>query len=306
MLSIEETIEAILSPSKGMLVADEYAELLVATPGDRSSAVRFAETIAKTPGLGSHISSILLTGETFEAVAARLSDALAVGVRLSTVTDPPSAYMDLVRAHASFVEWRAHLSFRDVPKGGVHIDGVSLAKGAKFAQDEGILPVLTVAMPDLGTSSVGVTHAVTTNALLALRKELEKARVDPEKLLLRVNMVVAGMAHPQRTESGLVADLTVSMLQRCLPADTGGVLLLSGGQPLERACENLRAISALATERAVPWRVTFGFSRPLISAAAESFDSQGDNPEVSQQLLSSARLASEALVSALVPSGNAV
>ena len=162
-------------------------------------------------------------------------------------------------------------------------------------------------MPDFGTSSVGVTHAVTTNALLALRKELEKAGVDPAKLLLRVNMVVAGMAHPQRTDPDLVADLTVSMLQRCVPAETGGVLLLSGGQPLERACSNLRAISALAAERAVPWRLTFGFSRPLISAAAESFDSQSDNPEVSQQqLVSSARLASEALASSLVPTGNAV
>jgi fructose-bisphosphate aldolase class I len=304
MLPIEETIKTILSPSKGMLVADEYAELLVADRSERSRAVSFVETIAGTPGLTDHVSSILLTGSTFEAAATCLPAAPLVGVRLSTKNVSESEFMELVRAHASFVEWRAHVSFRDVPKGGVHIDGRLLAEGAESAQEQGLLPVLTIAMPDLGTSSVGITQAVTTNALLSLVKEMEKANVDPSQLLLRVNMVVAGVAHPAPTEPSLVADLTMTMLERCVPHEIGGVLLLSGGQSLDRACTNLEAVSALAAERAVPWPLSYGFSRALVTAAAEVFsDEADDQTEARRLLLDSARHASEALAPSRVANG---
>lgn len=307
MLPIEETIKTILSPSKGMLVADEYAELLVADRTDRSRVVRFVETIVGTPGLAEYVSSVLMTGATFEAASTRLPASPLVGVRLGTKTDPDSEFMDLVRAHASFVEWRAHVSFRDVPKGGVHIDGSLLARGAKSAQDQGLLPVLTVAMPDLGTSSVGVTQAVTTNALLSLLKELVKAKVEPSQLLLRVNMVVAGVAHRSPTEPGLVADLTMAMLERCVPDQIGGVLLLSGGQSLEGACTNLAAVSALAAKSSVPWPLSFGFSRPLVSAAAEVFNDEADDqPEARRLLVDSARLASESLAASFVTNGTSV
>ena len=219
----------------------------------------------------------------------------------------PALPHDLVRARASFVEWRAHVSLRDVPKGGVHIDGSLLARGAKSAQDQGLMPVLTVAMPDLGTSSAGVTQAVTTNALLSLFEELVKAEVESSQLLLRVNMVVAGVAHHSPTEPGLVADMTMTMLERCLPHHIGGVLLLSGGQSLEGACTNLAAVCALAAERLDPWPLSFGFSRPLVSAAAEVFsDEADDQTEASRVLMDSARLASEALATSFVTNGTPV
>jgi fructose-bisphosphate aldolase class I len=297
MLTIEETIATILSPAKGMLVADEYAEALVVAGGDTNGVTRFAESLGSTPGLADHVSSVLLTWDTFDAVAPALPTRPLVGVRLTTRSDAPGGFTDLVRTRASFVEWRAHLSPLDVPRGAVHIEAATLARGAAAAQAECLLPVLTVAMPDLGPTSVGVTQAVTTNALRSLRNELDSADVDPSRLLLRVNMIVAGVAHPEPTEPEQAAELTVEVLERCLPTGIGGVLLLSGGQPLDRACANLRAVSALAALRAVPWRVTFGFSRSLVSAAAGVFD---DPANAGRLLVESARLAGESLGPVLV------
>ncbi|GAB6984908.1 class I fructose-bisphosphate aldolase [Nocardioides pyridinolyticus] len=292
-MTIEETIATILSPPKGMLVIDEYAEALVAGRGDREPAHRFAELLASTPELPAYVSAVLLTRHTFDAVVGRLPADRLVGVRLDTRSEPATGFTDLVRASASFVEWRAHIPPHEVSKGAVHIHAGILARGAAAAQAEGIVPVLTVAMPDLGQATIRLSQAVTSNALVALREELDDAGVDASRLLLRVNMVVAGEADPEPHDPHQVADLTLTVLDRCLPG-TAGVLLLSGGQPLDRACANLRAISALASRRPEPWPVTFGFSRPLVRGAAEAFR-LGDTVEAARLLVETARRASESL-----------
>ena len=293
---MQETAAAILAPPKGMLVADEYAEALVAGAGDDAAVQKFAKMVVRTRDLGSYVSAVLLTPGTFEAVAPRLPESQAtplLGVRLAPGSDLRPELAD----RASFVEWRANLSPREVPRGAAHIEAAALATGAAAAQAAGLLPVLTVAMPDIGSSSIAVNQAVTTNALLYLRQELDRAGVDARHLLLRINMVIPGQSHPVAVDPGQVARLTVQVMERCVPSETPGVLLLSGGQSLDRACANLHAVTALAAERAVPWRVTFGFSRPLVSAAAGA----GDEDEARRLLVHSARCASESLATAPVP-----
>ncbi|GAA1127097.1 class I fructose-bisphosphate aldolase [Nocardioides aquiterrae] len=297
-MTIEETIATILSPAKGMLVIDEHAEALVGGRGDREPAHRFTELVLSTPELAGHVSSVLLTRHTFDAVAGRLPADRLVGVRLDTRSDPATGFSDLVRTSASFVEWRAHVPPHEVSRGAVHIQAGILARGAAAAQSEGIVPVLTVAMPDLTQATIRLSQAVTSNALVALREELDQAGADASRLLLRVNMVVAGEADPEPHDPQQVAALTLLVLERCLPG-TAGVLLLSGGQPLDRACANLRAISALAARRARPWPVTFSFCRPLVRDAAQAF-SNGDTAEAARLVVESARRASESLEPARV------
>ncbi|MFI6830126.1 class I fructose-bisphosphate aldolase [Kribbella sp. NPDC050241] len=287
MPTMDETAAAILAPPKGMLVVDEYAEALVGA----DQAHFFAEAVLRTEGLSNYVSAVLLTPGTFTALGTTEAAPL-IGVRMT------SAEAD-VPAGASFVEWRENLSPLDVPRGSVHVGVETLALGAAAAQAKGILPVLTIAMPELGASSIGVTQAVTTNALLALRAELDRVGVDPHHLLLRINMVVPGLTNPVPADSEQVARRTVALLEKGVPAQTPGVLLLSGGQPLDRACAHLEAIASVPGQ---PWRVTFGFSRPLISAAAEAWSRGADYERV---LLDNCRQASEAVAAALVSGGAA-
>ncbi len=212
-----------------------------------------------------------------------------------TMSEPDLA--ELARSGASFVEWRENLSPLDVPRGGVHVGVEALARGAAEAQAEGILPVLTIAMPDLGASSIQVNQAVTTNALLALRDEIDRAGVNPRHLLLRINMVVPGISNPVTADSEEVARRTVGLLEKGVPAETPGVLLLSGGQPLDQACMYLEAV---ASDPGHPWRVTFAFSRSLIAAAASAWVQDGEWERI---LLQSCRRASQSV--ALVSNGAA-
>jgi len=307
MRAIQETTAAILSPAKGMLVVDEYAEALVPGRVDNGNQVRrFAEMVLRTRELDDHVSAILLTQETFAATSALRSDLPVsgerplIGVRMRP-HDLGSAgrFGSLLGDGASFVELRANLSPPEVPRGAPHIRAASLAEAAAAAQAEGILPVLTVAMPDLASSSIGVNQAVTTNALLALREQLDHVRVDARRLLVRVNMVVPGASHPVPAAPEQVARLTLGVLDNGLPEGTPGVLLLSGGQPLEHACANLQAVCSLAAERRTPWRVTFGFSRPLVTAAAAALGSTANDAEARDLLLRDCLSASESSVGEL-------
>jgi len=285
MRTLDETIAAILEPPKGMLVLDEYAEALVPSG-------RFTEAVLRVEGLTEYISAVLLTEAAFATV--RPGSEPLVGVRITT---PETDLAELARNGASFVEWRENLSPLDVPRGGVHVAVEALARGAAAAQAEGILPVLTIAMPELGASSIQVNQAATTNALLALHDELDRTGVDPRQLLVRINMVVPGVSNPVRADSDDVARRTLGLLEKGVPAQTPGVLLLSGGQPLDQACTYL---SAVASDTSHPWRVTFAFSRPLIAAAAEAWAQDGEWEGV---LLQSCRRASESV--ALVSHGAA-
>jgi fructose-bisphosphate aldolase class 1 len=297
MRTIEETAAAILAPPKGMLVADEYAEELVPST---------AELALREPALTDHLSALLLTAETFAAtlpLRRHLSESPhelpLVGVRMApSGTHLQGRLAEAARDGAAFVEWRAHLSPLDVPHGATHIEADKLATAAAATQAEGLLPVLTIAMPDLGSSSITVNQATTTNALLALRGQLQRTGVDARQLVIRLNMVVAGLSHPTPAAPEQVARQTVQLLEWGLPSGTPGVLLLSGGQSLDQACANLGAVSALAAQRGVPWRVTFGFSRALVAASGAL---GGDDAAVRQLLVQSARRASESTAAARVP-----
>lgn len=297
MPTIDATAAAILHPPKGMLVVDEYAEALVART-DR--AHRFAEALLGTPGLSDTISAVLLTPKAFAALRPAGRRPL-IGVRMITPGTDLRRLGSLAESGASFVEWRQNLSPLDVPRGAVHVGVEALAQGAAAAQAAGILPVLTIAMPDLGASSIKVNKAVTTNALLALRNELERAGVDTGRLLLRINMITPGLSHPSPADPEQVARLTVELLDRGLPSGTPGVLLLSGGQPLDQACANLRAVASLASSS--PWRVTFGFSRPLVATAAEAWGRAHDDAESGRILLQNCKQAGESVAAALVAGG---
>ncbi|MFG1628058.1 class I fructose-bisphosphate aldolase [Kribbella sp. NPDC049227] len=287
MPTMDETAAAILAPPKGMLVVDEYAEALVGA----DQAHSFAAAVLRTEGLSNYVSAVLLTPGTFAALGTTQAAPL-IGVRMT------AAEAD-VPAGASFAEWRENLSPLDIPRGSVHVGVETLALGAAAAQAQGILPVLTIAMPELGASSIAVTQAVTTNALLALRDELDRVGVDLHHLLLRINMVVPGLTNPVPADSQQVARRTVALLEKGVPAQTPGVLLLSGGQPLDRACAHLEAIASVPGQ---PWRVTFGFSRPLIAAAAEAWGRDADYKRV---LLDNCKQAGDSVAAALVSGGTA-
>jgi fructose-bisphosphate aldolase class I len=291
MSTLEEIASAIMTYPKGVLVADEYAEALFApgTPGPAALALR-------SPGLDEHVSGVLVT-ERAAGQGLQRESAVLVGVRLAAEGHDDAAtrarVTEAARCGASFVELRANRRPHLVPRGEAHVEAGRLARGAAFAQAEGVLPVLSVALPDIDGASMALSEAVTANALEALGAQLAAHAVDPRELLIRVNFVSPGPAHPRTLDPAMVAAATVRVLDRVLPEGLAGVLMLSSGRSLETACDQLAAVVGLAWQEAIPWRLTFGFSRPLFAAAATALARSEDAARLA--LVASCRRAGEAM-----------
>jgi fructose-bisphosphate aldolase class I len=179
-------------------------------------------------------------------------------------------------------------------------DASALAVGAAASQSVGLLPVVTVAMPDLATHSLAVTEAVTANALRALFAELERYDVELGTLIVRLNMVVAGERHARRTTPGEAAAATLRVLAENVPPEVAGVAFLSGGLRIGRAAANLSAIAAEARHRGLPHRLTFAFGRALAEAAVQAWQGgSGNLPVVQRELVQSCRTAAQALTPSL-------
>jgi fructose-bisphosphate aldolase class I len=81
-----------------------------------------------------------------------------------------------------------------------------------------------------------------------------------------------------------VAERTVRVLKRCVPAAVAGIAFLSGGQSDEQATENLNAMNRMYKGR-LPWPLTFSYGRALQSPSLKAWRGSAANVAQAQALL---------------------
>lgn len=324
MGTTHQSAETLLAPGRGILVADEYVDRLIASLRSNDAEVaeganeQFVDVVLGAVGLDSYISGILLPYHAFMSSEParkehrRGDQAIPFGVRMdasgtsgtSSETRTPG-YGDVRRrleenreAGASFAEWRANLDPLSVAPAEAHVDAAALALGAAVSQAEDVLPMVTVAMPDLASHSVAVTQAVTANALSKLFSELARLDVDLSALVLRINMMLSGDAGRVQTAPDDVARATLKVVSETVPPEVAGIGFLSGGQPIDRACANLAAITALARSESMPWPLTFAFTRALLGTSINAWRCDSKNTVAAQrELIENCRASSQAVSS---------
>ena len=75
--------------------------------------------------------------------------------------------------------------------------------------------------------------------------ELDAHRVLFEGMLLKPNMVIAGMQCARQASVQQVAEATIRCMLRYVPAAVPGIVFLSGGQSAEDATDHLNAINMM-------------------------------------------------------------
>ena len=85
-------------------------------------------------------------------------------------------------------------------------------------------------------------------------------------------MVLAGKKYKDQTTPANVGRYTAQVLRQHVPEELAGIVFLSGGQTVEQATDNLRAIMSNAP---FPWTVTFSYARALQDPALNAW--KGDN-----------------------------
>jgi fructose-bisphosphate aldolase class I len=183
---------------------------------------------------------------------------------------------------ARFAKWRATYSISDTMPSEYCIwtNAHALARYAALCQEVGLVPIVEPEVLQDGTHSIERSGFVTSRVLAAVYTELFDQRVDVEGTLLKPNMVLSGYEASARAGVEEVAQATLHVLSKHVPAAVPGIVFLSGGQSDEDATAHLNAMNASGPH---PWQLSFSYGRALQAPALKAWAGKEENVEAGQR-----------------------
>jgi fructose-bisphosphate aldolase class I len=307
---LELTARALVAPGKGILAADEsdgtikkrfdsidvestednrraYRELLFTTEGVEdyiSGVILYDETIRQQASDGTPFPELLASKGIIPGIKVDLGAkplALTEGETITEGLDGLRGRLEEYRAlGARFAKWRATYSIgEDLPSEYcVWTNAHALARYAALCQEAGIVPIVEPEVLQDGTHTIDESAKVTGRVLHGVYTELRDQRVDFAGTLLKPNMVMSGYEASDRAGVDEVAERTLSVFYRHVPAAVPGIVFLSGGQSDEDATAHLNAMNARGPH---PWQLSFSYGRALQAPALKAW--AGSNVEAGQQ-----------------------
>ena len=309
--ALETTARAIVAPGKGVLAADESTGTMtkrldsVDVESTEDNRRRFRELLFTAPEAERHISGVILYDETIrqqsadgtpfpELLAGR---GMIPGIKVDTGAKPLAGApdekvtegIDGLRERleeyrglgARFAKWRAVIGIGDgLPSDyAITVNAHALARYAALCQEAEIVPIVEPEVLMDGDHTIERSEEATGATLRAVFSELLGQRVALEGMVLKPNMVLSGYECKQQASVEEVAERTLRLLKRVVPAAVPGVAFLSGGQSDEAASAHLSAMNAIG---GVPWELTFSYGRALQAAPLQAWSGQEDNAEAAQ------------------------
>lgn len=309
----QATIAQLIQPGKGILAADEshptIAKRFQAIGVESTEATRraYRSIIFSTPDLGAHISGVILFEETLgqhslddEPMPKLLErQGIVPGIKVDKGKGPlANAPGDEITygldglaerlAHyqslgARFAKWRDvyHVSDTLPSPQAIAANAEMLARYAAICQERGVVPIVEPEVLIDGGHNIERAGEVSEAVLRAVFEALYRHRVELETMLLKPSMVTpgkdAGRASPPE-----VAEATLRVFRRAVPAAVPGIVFLSGGQTPEEATENLDALNRQGDQ---PWALSFSYGRALQEPAQHARAGRPDNTAAAQQAL---------------------
>jgi fructose-bisphosphate aldolase class I len=183
---------------------------------------------------------------------------------------------------ARFSKWRATYSI-DAERPSeycVWTNAHALARYATLSQEAGIVPIVEPEVLMDGDHSIERAANATGRAQQALFTELHDQRIDLYGTLLKPNMVLSGYDASGRAGIDEVAEATLDVLTRHVPAAVPGIVFLSGGQTDEDATAHLNAMNSRGP---LPWELSFSYGRALQAPAINAWRGDPANVEEAQK-----------------------
>ena len=314
--AILETAQALVAGDKGLLAMDEstptcgrrFAALGI--PQTEEARRAYRELIVTTPHLGECISGAILYDETIHQettagvpfVKVLIEAGIIPGIKVDTgakglaghpgekVTEGLDGLRDRLAEYAQmgarFAKWRAVIVLGDgIPSQGcIEANAQALARYAALCQEAGLVPVVEPEVLMDGDHALARCAETTEEVLRTVFDQLYLQRVTPEGMILKPNMVVPGLACSAQATVDEVADATVNVLLRAVPAAVPGIAFLSGGQPSELASARLNAMN-VRFKTHLAWALAFSFARAIQQPALEIWRGEAANVRAAQQAL---------------------
>jgi fructose-bisphosphate aldolase class I len=185
---------------------------------------------------------------------------------------------------ARFAKWRAVIDIdAGIPTAyAIDANAAALARYAALCQEADIVPIVEPEVLMDGAHSLERCEEVTGAVLDRVFGSLFAAKVFLEGIILKPNMVVPGKKSGEKASPEQVAEATVRVLKRHVPAAVPGIAFLSGGQSSVEATQHLHLINARGP---LPWAVTFSYGRALQDTALSAWSGQAASYALGQQAL---------------------
>ena len=183
---------------------------------------------------------------------------------------------------ARFAKWRAVIAIgAGIPTHTcLYANAHALARYAALCQAASIVPMIEPEVLLDGDHTAERCEEVTESTLRACYAALAAYNVSVEHLILKASMVVSGKDCARQAGVDEVAERTLRVLKRTVPAAQPGIVFLSGGQSDESATAHL---NAMAAEKGLPWPLTFSFSRALQNPALKAWRGHAANVGAAQK-----------------------
>jgi len=309
---LSKTAAAMVAPGKGILAADESSGTCEArfktinTPCTEENRRAYRGLLFATPGVEQFVSGVILFDETTRQKSddgVPFPDHLArkgilPGIKVDTgaknlalcpgekVTEGLDGLRERLAAYfkagARFAKWRAVITIGDgIPSHTcLYANAHALARYAALCQEASIVPIIEPEVLLDGGHTVERCEEVTEATLRAAYAALAAHNVSIEHTILKASMVVSGKACARQAPVDEVAERTVRVLKRTVPAAQPGVVFLSGGQSDIAATAHLNAMVAM---KGLPWPLTFSYSRALQNPALNTWKGQSANVAAAQR-----------------------
>lgn len=315
-MSLEQVAEAMVTPGKGILAADESSGTIrkrfdgIKTESTETSRRDYREMLFRsTDAMRDCISGVILYDETIRQKAkdgTPLPEIIAAtgalpGIKVDKGTKPlpfcpgevitegldglAERIKDYAGLGAKFAKWRAVYDTGPGMPSYTSINGnaQALARYAALCVDGGLVPIVEPELLMDGDHDIDTCEAVTEWILKEVYQQLYYAKVPLEKTILKPNMVIAGKKAPKQASRQEVAERTVKVLKRCVPTAVPGIAFLSGGQSDEDATAHLSLMNRMDP---LPWRLSFSYGRALQAAALKAWGGKPENVAAGQRAFS--------------------
>jgi fructose-bisphosphate aldolase, class I len=309
---LHETAKALVAEGKGILAADESSGTIkkrfdaIGVESTEENRRAYRDLLFTTDGAGDYIGGVILFDETIRQSSADgtpfpqvlESRGIIPGIKVDkgakplalgsdeTVTEGLDGLRERLNEYrelgARFAKWRATYSI------GAHlpseycvwVDAHVLARYAALCQEAGLVPIVEPEVLQDGEHTIEESSKATGRVLLAVYQELHDQRVDLAGTLLKPNMVLSGYSADSRAGIEEVADATLDVLYKHVPASVPGIVFLSGGQTDEDASAHLSAMNAKGPH---PWELSFSYGRALQAPALKAWRGDESNVQAAKE-----------------------
>jgi fructose-bisphosphate aldolase class I len=311
--SLNEIARALVSEGRGILAADEstgtiekrlksiqvendeenrraYRELLFTTAGAGkfiSGVILYEETLGQKTKAGKAFVEVLKEQGTLAGIKVDKGAKALAGFQGEQITEGLDGLRERLEKYAGlgavFTKWRAVIDIgAGIPTDfAIEANAHALARYAALSQEAGLVPIVEPEVLMDGDHGIERCADVTERTHEVVFAELYRHRVQLDGMLLKPNMVIPGKKHGKQAKPEEIADATVRVFLRTVPAAVPGIVFLSGGQSEEEATANLNAMNA--RHKSLPWQLSFSYGRALQQSALSAWKGKSENVAAGQK-----------------------